>query len=121
MVLVSGHFGLALAFPGDRGKIPRRGDPRPAGPALLIRRVAGTLSRLNRRSRRTAEPLKGSEFPIRQVAGRAADRPAHPSDRRREPETVGHLQGWRRSYHETTVRRRRAGAGPRRVRPIPRG
>ena len=31
---------------------------------------------------------------------------------------VGHLQGWRRSYHETTVHRRRDGPGSRRMRPF---
>ena len=109
---------LALAFPGDRGKIPRRGDPRPAGLSFLNRVVAGLSCALGRSTiasdRRARE---GSQFRIPQVAGRAADRRTQ-SDRRRHSAAVGHLHGWRRSNHETTVRRRRDGPGNRRVCPF---
>ena len=69
------------------------------------------------RSRRTAGASEGIAFRIPRVAGRAADRRV-PSDRRRESAVVGHLQGWRRSNHETSVRRRRDGPGSRRMRPF---
>ena len=64
---VSGIRRLALAFPGDRGKIPRRGDPCQAGLALLFRRVAGLSCDLGRVNERVGPPRRArgasSRFP----------------------------------------------------------
>ncbi len=56
---------LALAFPADRGKIPRRGDPRPADHTLLDRGVA--VDHLGRIDDRVGPPRRSrgasSRFP----------------------------------------------------------
>ncbi len=109
---------VALAFPGEPGKIPRRGDPRPAGWSLLIRGVAGNLVSAGATSASDRPGATRGERVPDSPGGQEGRRPSSTSDRRHEFVTVGYLQGWRRSYHETEVHRRRDGPGPGRVRPF---